>query len=90
MQGSGSHTCWHFLIALTQCSPPQTLLACSMLPLALKLEFSTAMCGLENLISFLSFGSNLEVLDLSEQMLSSKLIAAQALIIHFEAIGETS
>nr|GMC66604.1 hypothetical protein Iba_chr02eCG7250 [Ipomoea batatas] len=46
-----------------------------------------ALCGLENLISFLSFGSNLEVLDFSEQVLSSKLIAAQALILHFEATG---
>lgn len=82
--------CWHFLIALTQCSSPQALLACSTLPLALKLEFSTALCGLENLISFLSFGSNLEVLDFSEQVLSSKLIAAQALILHFEATGEAS
>nr|GMC57941.1 hypothetical protein Iba_chr02aCG10470 [Ipomoea batatas] len=49
-----------------------------------------ALCGLENLISFLSFGSNLEVLDFSEQVLSSKLIAAQALILHFEATGEAS
>lgn len=59
-------------------------------PFAQKLEVWTTSLVLENLKSMTSWAASLELLDLKEHVLSSRLTGAPSLMVHFEPTGETS